>query len=731
MKRSIFYFFVVLFLCCGFILPAAGDESKPDMGDVVEMSLDELLNVKITSASNRAESVNEAPATVIVISRKDIEDRGYLNMMEMLSELPGMEMVISKSADGQFKNYWRGFRSFFTDPYLLMVDGLVYNNLYYGFTQVMATFPLSNVERVEVVYGPASSIYGANAFNGVINIITKKDAEENGSGFNGNLTAGDNKNYIGDVNFFHKHNLFRVSLTVRMDNGDLRHDDVHNNYEYSKDRYASDRAVWGGFVDNSFLGRFTSPFKHRGIDLRGYFGNTEFGFSYYAVHSGFGYAYPGDKGAACGLFLMPDTSFHLRHTFKVTDKLSSKTLIRYRTCETAPESVWVESYNSGGVKVAHYSLWQLHNSSWTLMQDFDWEVTPKLSLLMGLKYEQKELQKAQGAIYGPTLPVSEIDAFTYEYPEPSTPVRRIHNLITTEDKGLYVQGKYMISDKHHLHGGIRVDDNSVYGTATVLRAGYVGKFGKISFKALYGEAYQEPTPRVLFGAWMGAGSDVDLKPERSRTLEFSLNQGFKKFNHLLSVYFVKYTDTILNFFGGARNQGERNAWGVDYHFHALLPVSFLKQLKLWGYYSYIHAEGDEVFNSDTGTFDTAKIGDLAPHKFYIGATAKISDRLTSTLRARYIHTRETVHTNPIKEVESYFTADFFLGYKLTQKLSVSLKVDNIFDSEYYHPGIRSANAGDEPGYIDAGGVWQGSKGWYNSLLPQPGRTMYLSVRLKY
>ncbi|MCP4219423.1 MAG: TonB-dependent receptor, partial [bacterium] len=64
-------------------------------------------------------------------------------------------------------------------------------------------------------------------------------------------------------------------------------------------------------------------------------------------------------------------------------------------------------------------------------------------------------------------------------------------------------------------------------------------------------------------------------------------------------------------------------------------------------------------------------------------------------------------------------------------LSVSLKVDNIFDSEYYHPGIRSANAGDEPGYIDAGGVWQGSNGWYNSLLPQPGRTMYLSLRLKY
>ncbi|MCP4150952.1 MAG: TonB-dependent receptor, partial [bacterium] len=103
----------------------------------------------------------------------------------------------------------------------------------------------------------------------------------------------------------------------------------------------------------------------------------------------------------------------------------------------------------------------------------------------------------------------------------------------------------------------------------------------------------------------------------------------------------------------------------------------------------------------------------------------------ATLRARYIHTRETVQTNPIREVDSYFTADFFLKYRLTKKMSIALKVSNIFDTTYFHPGIRSANAGDEPGYFDTGGVWQGSNGWYNSLLPQPGRTIYLSMQLKY
>ncbi|MCP4150953.1 MAG: TonB-dependent receptor, partial [bacterium] len=666
----------VLMLLSACLFPLSlHSEDELDFKDVVEMSLEDLLDVKITSASNRMESVSEAPATVIVISKQDIENRGYTGMVEILSELPGMEVMNVGSADAFFRNYLRGFRTFSSTPYLVMVDGVVFNQLYYGFDQVLATFPLSNVERIEVVYGPASSIYGANAFNGVINVITVKDVDKNGSRFNGNLTAGDNENYVGDMNFFHKSDLFRVSLTVRMDNGNLRNDGVHQNYEFLKDRYYNDRDIWGGFVNNpAILGEFSSPFKNRGIDLRGYFGNTEFGIQQFTIHSGFGYEYPGDKAVAGTYYKLPDTSFHLRHTFNITKQLSSKTLVRYRTSNTDPESVWVESYNSGGVKVAHYSLWQVHCSSWTIMQDFDWAVMPKLSLLAGLKYEQKDLQKAQEATYGPTLPVSEIDAVTYPYPIPAPPVQRNNNQITTEDRGVYLQGKYMFNDKHHLHAGIRVDDNSVYGTSTVLRAGYVGKLGKLTVKTLYGEGYQEPAPRVLFGGWLGAGSDTDLTPERSKTLEFSINQTYKKFSHLVSVYRVKYSDTILNFAEGARNQGEREAWGVDYQFHALLPVSFMKQLKLWGYYSFINAKGDELYNSETGTFDQAKIGDLAPHKFYIGATGLLSENWTATLRARYIHTRETVQTNPIREVDSYFTADFFLKYRLTKKMSIALKV---------------------------------------------------------
>ncbi len=80
-------------------------------------------------------------------------------------------------------------------------------------------------------------------------------------------------------------------------------------------------------------------------------------------------------------------------------------------------------------------------------------------------------------------------------------------------------------------------------------------------------------------------------------------------------------------------------------------------------------------------------------------------------------------------LEDLVTLDFNLLYKVQEKLSFSLRVDNIFDKEYEHPGIRNANSGADPGYWDAGGAWQGSQGWFNSVVPQPGRTVWLSASI--
>ena len=75
-----------------------------------ELSLEDLLNVEITSASNKKEKLSEAPATVIVLQKKDLQSRGYLELSEVLEDLPGMD-VTKSFGDTYFKNCWRGYRN--------------------------------------------------------------------------------------------------------------------------------------------------------------------------------------------------------------------------------------------------------------------------------------------------------------------------------------------------------------------------------------------------------------------------------------------------------------------------------------------------------------------------------------------------------------------------------------------------------------------------------------------
>lgn len=125
-----------------------------------------------TSVSKTAESLREAPATVTVITEREIARRGYLDLEAVLHDLPGFD--ISRGSGVQYSSiYQRGYRSSSTDRILFLVDGVEENDVWSNFAYISRQYPLSNVERIEVIYGPASTMYGPNAFVGVINVITK------------------------------------------------------------------------------------------------------------------------------------------------------------------------------------------------------------------------------------------------------------------------------------------------------------------------------------------------------------------------------------------------------------------------------------------------------------------------------------------------------------------------------------------------------------------------------
>ena len=127
----------------------------------------------VTSVSKKAENINQAPAFAILISEKQIQRRGYLDLEALVHDLPGFD--ISRSNGNLYTHaYQRGYRSINTNRTLFLIDGVEENDLWSSNVYLSRQYSLSNVKNVEIIYGPASTMYGSNAFLGVINVITKE-----------------------------------------------------------------------------------------------------------------------------------------------------------------------------------------------------------------------------------------------------------------------------------------------------------------------------------------------------------------------------------------------------------------------------------------------------------------------------------------------------------------------------------------------------------------------------
>lgn len=145
-----------------------------------QLSLEQLGQVEVTTASKEPEEVWKTPAAVYVITQEDIRRSGATSIPEALQLAPGVEVARVDS------DHWsvaiRGFGAVLGSKLLVLIDGRsVYTPLFAGvYWQVQAT-PLEDIERIEVIRGPGGTIWGANAVDGVINIITKRSNDTHGS----------------------------------------------------------------------------------------------------------------------------------------------------------------------------------------------------------------------------------------------------------------------------------------------------------------------------------------------------------------------------------------------------------------------------------------------------------------------------------------------------------------------------------------------------------------------
>ena len=148
--------------------------------DITELDMKDLLNVQVTSVSKKAQALSDAPSAIYVISQEDIRRSGVTSIPEALRMAPGIDVARINSSKWAITS--RGFNGTNANKLLVLIDGrAVYTPAFSGVYWDAQDVLLEDVDRIEVIRGPGATLWGSNAVNGVINVITKRVEETQGA----------------------------------------------------------------------------------------------------------------------------------------------------------------------------------------------------------------------------------------------------------------------------------------------------------------------------------------------------------------------------------------------------------------------------------------------------------------------------------------------------------------------------------------------------------------------
>lgn len=171
--RTTVFFVIVLWISCAL---GAGAQTV----DLTDLAIEDLLEIEVTSVSRHEQKLSHAASAVYVITGEDIRRSGATSIPDALRMAPGVH--VAQLGASQWSVSVRGFGGRFSDKLLVMVDGRsVYNPVFSGVYWEALDMPLEDIDRIEVVRGPGGAVWGSNAVNGVVHIITKSSSETQGA----------------------------------------------------------------------------------------------------------------------------------------------------------------------------------------------------------------------------------------------------------------------------------------------------------------------------------------------------------------------------------------------------------------------------------------------------------------------------------------------------------------------------------------------------------------------
>jgi len=737
MKKNTFLFFIFMFPV---ILFAQTDTTG--FNALLDMSLEELMNQEIYSVSKSADNVLEAPQTVIIISAEEIQRRGYVDLEQLFHDLPGFD--ISRGNGTQYSQvYQRGYRTNNTEKTSFQIDGVEENDLWSGSVWLSRQYPLSNIKRVEIIYGPSATIYGANAFLGVVNIVTKDAKDITGNdkniGVNAESCYGSWNTWYSDVSFAARYKQFSIIATGRiyqsdeMDlsnfedwdyditNYDLNHyRNILNTQDDNIAQMAMDLDNQAYYNDSELSGKLPSYSNNTNdylFNVKIKLSDFTFGIQHFRRDEGYGAWYRDDYelGPEHGGRWVPENTFvYGKYEKNITDKLmiTSKSTFKEHQLTGDCEEYFYVGYLNGG-----YGLSRLTNDAGTMLPENEMSV-PYWWHAWYHTYSQ-QFRTALSLIYNPFNKLNIVSGVEYRssyiqgnyiygeerIPEETAPSLSVDggNHFFSRDFGFFTQVKYSPFNRLNIVAGGRIDNNKIritggYGTQINPKFAVIYTPSDFIIKGIYSEAFMDAGYWTKFGTTPGRLlNNPTLEPEKVRNSEVSIGWKINDF------FYAEALGYNSNYQGAVGTQTVIYVEdGVTIETTQHQPIGRLSiqgvQARLNFKYNKYSAYTNYTFSNPYKIEENEKIrvGDIASHQINIGANALYFRKLNINLRANIVGEKPTgenttVSSNPLNKIDAYYVLNGAISYTVYKRISLQLSVNNILDQKYYHPGVRNAD----------------------------------------
>lgn len=692
----------IILALLGFLFSNIAFAQEKTDTSMYDLSLEELMNIEVTTASQKKQKISDAPATVISISAEQIEKYGWLDLKDIFKAIIGVD--VSYDVQGEVKTLvtMRGVEG--NQKILILQDGQRQNPIT-GERYIYAhNIPLHIYKRIEIVYGPASALYGADAYAGVINLITKDGADIDG--ITGSVGYVSTKSVNGFLMFGKKVSEdVDVVISGRMYNGEDY--PLHEDYTDMKD-YGAVNNYSGSLGDKSKK----YPIKNWNLLSKVKYKKFTFGFDWQhelesnapsCIPTNYAYIENNVWGQDIRHFyldynVLQNEKFNLNATATVGDYSLNPASNFYIPTDSLrsgyPSYKYAYSGYISGLIKGQYTMSEKLSFNFGVSADFVKSFPKTQNLSEPFHYD--------GGLEDSLIDFVDNNGYTFGLIGLTDSIfgeRNYHNI------GSYFQAEYIPFEKLSIIVGGRYDYNSVFEGAFNPRAGLVFRANeKLTVKALYGSAYIQPSNYYRWENWANPYAmhipNQDIKPEKLQSVELNANYFINKNLSIRTSIFRNDMTDIIRPTGAKTQDGnypyfnplcatpynsivEINAnLGKMYSQGVELDLNFQVD-KFLGSVGYTYIEGeDEEFKTDLPKTSQHKVN------FNIAYTTK---KFNVALTARYFSDINTTNINSLYgdggdstyKIPGAFVLYANAYYRVTKNIKLHVSCDNILGTKHY------------------------------------------------